>query len=437
MKKLRLIILFIVVLALALSLYFLTRDENVENKEEIGETTYFTVKTVEEDISEISLVNTSGVFGFEKKNGEWMNIFTEYVKTSGNTIYGIESIIRETYAVDEIEKDVASMAKYGLDKPVATAKYVTAGGNAGFIKIGNSIVGAKHYFTLDDKNVYTMDISEAGLFLVGMRAFADMTLIDEEISEISSVTIFSSGENVTVSKKSEEELKEESADALFSYGLISPVKENASPNDVQHLFEMLANTVATEYDPYASDEECGFTESGKYFSYTAKDSSGKFIVGNKTSDGDFYVKPEGKKGAYKVSKEELAFMDYTAFDLVDKHIALYYFDEVSKVTIEAHGEKYELVTGDTPTISGKALELEAAQEFYRNLISLTYQGNVEKEIDTDVSEVIITFHTADGKDVTRYIKYDAMNYAVLRNGEMEFTIQKKYVEKILSLIKEL
>ena len=45
MKKLRLIILFIVVLALALSLYFLTRDENVENKEEIGETTYFTVKT--------------------------------------------------------------------------------------------------------------------------------------------------------------------------------------------------------------------------------------------------------------------------------------------------------------------------------------------------------------------------------------------------------
>ena len=437
MKKLRLVILFIAVLALASCLYFLTRGGEEIKKEEEGGMSYFTVKTVNEDIKEISLINTSGVFGFEKKNGEWMNVFTESVKTSGNTIYAIESILKETYAVDEIEKDVAAMSKYGLDKPVATAKYVTAGGNDGFIKFGNSVVGAKYYFTVNDKDVYTMDISEAGLFLVGMRAFADMTLINEEIADIYSVTLCSGGEEITVSRKSEEELKEESADALFSYGLVSPVKENASPNDVQHLFEMIGNTAAMEYDPYANDEACGFIDSGKYFSYKAKDSSGKFIVGSKTSDGSVYVKAAGKKGAYKVSREEMAFMDYTAFDLVDKHIALYYIDEVSKVIIEAHGEKFELVTGDAPALNGRSIDKDAAQDFYRSLISLTYQGNVAKETDSSVAEVIITFHTANGKDETRYVKYDAMNYAVLRNGKMEFTIQKKFVEKILGLIKEL
>lgn len=437
MKKTGLIALFIAVVVLASSLYLLTRNGEKEKVQEESEITYLTVKTIDEDISEISLVNTSGFFGFEKKNGEWVNVFTEYVKTSGNTIYAIESILKETLAVDEIEKDVLSLGKYGLDKPASTVKYVTASGNTGFLKIGNSIVGEKYYFTVDDKNVYTMDVSEAGLFFVGMRAFADMTLINVDIAEFLNVTISKAGEDIVISKKNEAELMEENADALFTYGLTSPVKENASPNDVQYLFEAIANTAAAEYDPYADDEACGFTESDAYFAYETKNGSAKFILGNKAEEGYTYIKVDGVKGAYKISDEEISFMDYTAFDVVDKHIALYYYDEISKITIETANEKYELIAGESPSCNGNSIELDAFQEFYRSLISLSYEGNVETETEAVKGAVTITFETAGGKDVTEYVNYDAMNYAVSRNGAMEFTIQKKFVEKILTLVKEL
>lgn len=437
MKKARIIILFITVVALFACLFFLLKDDGKINEEEESKEEYIAVKTVNEELKEIRLTNTSGVFGFEKKNGEWMNIFTESVKTSGNTIYGIESIIKQTFAIDAIEKDVASMEKYGLDRPSATAKYVTESGKNGFLKIGNSIVGTKYYFTVDDKDVYTMDMAEAGLFLVGMRAFADMTLINEDATSFKRIVISNYGEDIAVARKSEEELKREDADALFSFGLESPVKENASPNDIQKLCEAMGNIGAAEYDPYADDEECGFVESERYFTYETDKSGGKFIIGNSPEEGYSFVKAEGVKGAYKVSNDAISFMDYTAFDLVDKHIALFYFDDISKITIEKGEEKYEIFIGDEVIVNGKTVDTEIAQDFYRSLISLTYEGNVEKELEETSGEVTISFETKREKDVTNYINYDAMYYAVSRNGATEFIIQKKYVEKILSLVKEL
>ena len=130
-------------------------------------------------------------------------------------------------------------------------------------------------------------------------------------------------------------------------------------------------------------------------------------------------------------------MDYTAFDLVDKHIALFYFDDVTKITIEKGEEKYEIFIGDEVIVNGDTVDTELAQDFYRSLISLTYEGNVEKEVEETSGEVTISFETKYEKDVTNYISYDAMYYAVSRNGATEFIIQKKYVEKILSLVKEL
>ena len=188
MKKSVLVLMLAAVVALLFCCVLLLGDDNVGKTEEVSEKEFFTVKTVSEEITEIRIVNPEGMFAFEKKAGEWYNVFTTSVKSYGNTIYGIESILKQTMAVDDIEKNVTSMSKYGLDKPSVTVKY-TAGGIEGFLKIGNSVLGTKYYFTVDGENVYTMDSSEAGLFFAGMRAFSDMSLTKMEISEINKVTV--------------------------------------------------------------------------------------------------------------------------------------------------------------------------------------------------------------------------------------------------------
>ena len=239
MKKLKIVLLLALVILLGVSCYLLMNSEPSGNTVVSGEEErLFTVKTVTEDITEISLINPEGVFGFEKKDGEWYNIFTTSVKTEGNAIYAIESILKQTYAVDEIELNVASMAKYGLDKPSVTARYKTAN-SEGFIKIGSSVVGTKYYFTTDDVNVYTMDSMDAGMFFTGMRGFFNMVLIDTDISAIQSVTLTSFGETIKIERKTEDEIAKGGAGGLFSYALRSPVKENVSPNEIQMFFEKI------------------------------------------------------------------------------------------------------------------------------------------------------------------------------------------------------
>lgn len=435
-KSLKLILLLIVVVALGTVAFMLTREEkNVTSNEKEDKSFY--VRNLSEEIREINLVNTSGVFGFVKENGVWYNIFTEKVETYGNTIYALESILKEPKAEDLIEENVASLGKYGLDKPSVTASYVTASGNKGVLKIGNALVGAKYYFTLDNKTVYSMASSEAGLFMAGMRAFSDLNLVNLKIEDLKKVTVYNYGETVEVEKKNENEIKGDGASSLFSYALRKPVNENASPNDVQVFFEAVCAVAAQNYDPYAKDADCGFDKIDRYFIYETKDEKGHFILGKSKGDGYTYVKKQGVKGAYTVSDDVLSFIEKSAFELVDKHISLYYFDETKKVTITSGNEKYELIIKDKVFLNGKELELETAQELFRNIIGLCYDDSASYEITMPQSEVRIVFETKDKMDITDYVTYDAMNYGVLRNGKMEFTIQKKYVEKILSLVKEL
>ena len=142
---------------------------------------------------------------------------------------------------------------------------------------------------------------------------------------------------------------------------------------------------------------------------------------------------------YTVPLEILGFMDYTTFDLIDKHIALYDIDEISCIRIEASDEVYEFMLGTNKTLNDKTVEEETVVEFYKALVGLSYDGNVTKQFASEEvkPEFTIIFYKNGKKDVTEYIPYDAMSYAVRRNGVTELTIQRKYLEKILSLVKEM
>lgn len=440
MKKttLKFVALILVIgLLAALAVWLLRMPAPPKNGEEASEDKRFSVRKLTEDISEIYLDNEATSLHFIKENGVWKNVFDETRETYGNTIVAVESILKEPIAEDRIEENAASVEKYGLESPKASLRFYTSDGAEHSLKVGDDIVARSYYFMIDgDPDVYTMEAAEAGLLLSGMSAFVRLDIVNVSVDDMKSVTV-KNGDVITLCAKDEDEIRENTVDSVFSYALTSPVQANASPDMTEQMYSAMAQIWAESFDPYADREALGFNEESPYFSVETENGTVKFYAVKKP-DGAYYVMPEDKSGVYTVSKDSAAFMELTAFELVDKHISLHYIDEVTDFSVETSaGESYHIVLGDTPTVNGKAVNYEAVQKFYQSLLTLTYDNTVPEGAEIGETEVTVTIGTNDGADVTRYAACDAMSYAVFKDGVSGFTMQKKYMERLLTLAKEL
>ena len=427
-KSIRNILLILLVAILGVSTFLLLKESD-EIKVEEEKTELILVKEVTDEVMEMSLKNPNGEFTFIKQSGVWKNVFKNNEATYGNTIVALESIVKATSAVELIEKDVKVLSKYGLDNPTAVLNYKTATG-MGYIKIGNDVVGTKYYFTVDGKDVYTMDYIESALFLSGMGAFTKLALISTQISNVERVEIKNSN-LIVIEKKTEAELSDGSADSLFTYTLREPVVASASATAMEPFLRKVSEITAKNYDPNMSDALAGISSSSPYVRVKTKGSDVKLYLG--AGDSEYiYAKREGESGIYQISADLLSFMEVSAFELVDKHIKLYYYEEISRIVIDKGEKRFDLVLGTNPSLNGNAISEDEARDHYKNIISLSYDG--EGEMVSDSAEVIITFFEASGVRIVRLTPYDALSYSVVIDGDSAFTIKRKYIDKLLDLL---
>ncbi|MDP4133856.1 MAG: DUF4340 domain-containing protein [Bacillota bacterium] len=442
MKKwLKLTLMGVLVLSLAVCAYIVLKlGTDPEQKTDDKKTEEITVDTLNNDITEIYLTNKDGSYHFVKKDKKWKMVFNQELDAEGNTIVSIDSILKKVIAKDLIEKNTTVLSKYGLDQPQATVKYVLDNGTVKTLKIGDSIVNQKNYFTLDDKTVYTMANSDSGLFLAGMSAFINMSLTSYKIENVSDFALVKGNSVLKVGKKSDEEVKDKSVKSLMSFKLTEPVQASASPDAVKSLYESVLDISANGYLPYAEDAACGITgNNDTYFQITdINKSTETFYVGSAAKKGYTYVKRLSHPGIFVVSDDQLAFLKTTSFDIIDKHISLHYLQDLNKVVIKSEGNTYTIErTGDKSyTLNGKKVDYDKIANFYEIAISLTYDGVAVTTPGTGVVTEI-GFYTDKASDVTQYSSYDPMSYSVTKEGVQGFTIKKKYVDKVVSLVKEL
>ena len=365
--------------------------------------------------------------------------FDKPMAAYGNAIFSIEAIMKQVIAEEQIESEISSKALYGLDAPQATVRAVTESGAEHVLTLGDTVIGANYYFVLDDDPaVYSMSADEAGILLANMGAFVDLALVRSKAEDIISVT-YVNGDVITVEKKSEEELAGASAaDALFGYAVRRPVHANADINAPQALFEAAAGLRAVNYNPYADPASFGLTPSSPYITVTTEDETCVLFV-KKAADkeGVSYVQKVGYAGVYEVSDSLLSFMNKTAFDMVDKHIALHDMNEVSRIVILSDEGTVDIRLNGDAMVNGQSVPMDKVRSFYQSLISLTYDNSLAGGAVPGATNVTIRIETTHGVDETQYAACGAMDYAVYKAGVFGFTIKKKYVDKILTLAGEL
>lgn len=434
-------VIAIVAVAFAAIVLLLTRDEatvDVPDKTK-EENTGFVLRTLDEDVVEIYLENRETSLHFVKRDGAWDIAFDEPVTAYGNAILSIEAVMEQVIAEEQIESNAPSLELYGLDEPQATVRAVTESGKEYTLRLGDSVVGANYYFVIDgDPGVYSMSANEAGVLLANMGAFVDLALVRSRAEEIVSVT-YVNGDVITIEKKSEEELAaSQTADALFGYAMRSPVHANADINEPQTLFGEVAGLRAANYDPDARMETFGLSETSPYIEVVTEKGTDKFFVAKPDETSDVsYIKKVGSAGIYEVSDTMLAFMKKTAFDMVDKHIAMHDINEVSRIVILSGEGTVDIRLNGSAQVNGQSVPMEKVRSFYQSLISLTYDNSLAKEATPGATEVTIRIETEQGVDETQYAACGAMDYAVYKVGVFGFTIKKKYVEKILTLAGEM
>lgn len=72
------------------------------------------------------------------------------------------------------------------------------------------------------------------------------------------------------------------------------------------------------------------------------------------------------------------------------------------------------------------MEEEAFKDYYQNLIGITFDAELDKEVEKTEPEIRTTFTLNSGEKVTvEYVPYDDDFYTVYRDGVSDFVASKR------------
>ena len=84
------------------------------------------------------------------------------------------------------------------------------------------------------------------------------------------------------------------------------------------------------------------------------------------------------------------------------------------------------------------MEEEAFKDYYQDLIGITFDAEIDKDVENTNPEIRTTFTLDTGEKVTiDYVSYSDDFYAAFRDGESDFVVSKKKVNKMIDSLKEL
>ena len=85
-------------------------------------------------------------------------------------------------------------------------------------------------------------------------------------------------------------------------------------------------------------------------------------------------------------------------------------------------------------VDGKEANDSAFKKAYQQIIGLMANGFTENKVQAE-PDYIITFVYKDGTTlVAKYIPYDERNYALEKNGSMEYTVLKKNLQSMMQAV---
>lgn len=464
-KKQRNIFALVVVLAVLVGAYFYVSNrpkEQVETNETIE-----ICKVPKDDIVKMVLESRDGTtLTFEKKDDKWTVDYPYPVVLDQTSVDDIAYSFASLYAERIIDEDPEDLSVYGLDKPAVVAKAFLKDGTQKVLYLGNKTPAGNTYYLMaeGDPKVYSVWMNHGEHFSYKLSDVRERDLIEIKTQELTYLKITKKGKPTIEIERNDEQSEEEPQFSLSVWKMVQPYKEprGVASDKFQTVLDGISSLTNNAIKEFIEDNPQDLSKYGlddPVAELIVKDSENTLHLyfGKDTDDGkSVYFKTADSKSVYTMDRSKIEFLDTKPFDIVDKFAFIVNINDVDKIIIEGRGktnvltltrqtkkaekegEEDEVIT--TYRVDGKEVDEEAFKDFYQVLIGITVDAEIDKEIEEKNAEVKTTFFLNKGSTreaYVSYVPYDDDFYAVFRNGNAEFVVARRRVNKMLDTLEAL
>jgi len=443
LKKKSIIAVFIIIIALIGSYFFLINmDTAKDNENDVNDKISDDIVIFSTDkakVAKISILNKHGDYTFYKAGDSWKVLNLEaaqlILSKVENLAYDVADIKATSLVLDE---EGADLSIYGLSVPSSKIIVTLTDDSEHEFDLGDlTPTGTEYYFKDKNKNaIYTITKSKGDTFLQSLNDFRDKSVLDIDTSTITEV-IITKKDGATVHVQQDPAGPKDELGVLSYWKILSPYERNASNEEViNRLLNNIASIMAKSYvDDPSNLEKYGLKDPLYTVKVKISGEYDTFYVGEKT-EGGRYVKQEGKDDVFVVDESIISFVDLTGYELIERYVALIDINRLQSATITANGKTHTIsITGNKDEakyyLDGNETDEKKFKAFYQSLIGLAVNGELKDAQKEDVG-INISFVQKDGTTTfVEFGRYDDRNYSVFVNGKCEFFMRKKNVDLML------
>lgn len=450
------IVLLLILLVAISSGYVALKNHNKATEDETQEDTSIQVLSVTSaDVSKLSYEYQGNTLDFEYTDNTWYYTKDKELPLDTTYIDTILSEVTDLTAERELENTLDNIAEYGLDKPSFTLKITDKDGKLSTIYIGDQNAKSENYYCYveGDTNVYMISSALAASLSYDINSLvkidtvptiASTDIYDFIIDDRHFVYLDEGSEKYDYTEGTRwfEEKADGSyvpVDSTYMTTLLSDVTGmtytscaayNADENDLETYGLNKAVKITAQYMETVTDEaesEDTTEESSTEAQKIAKTFT--IYIGEKDSDGNYYVKTDDSNAVNVVTGTQLAdCMEIDESELAYKDFANISKDKIKKLTVTADGKDYELVKDG-----------ELTEDSYDSAFSALLALSAEKTI-TDTSKVStdvyakISYVLENSTVDIEFTSYNGSYYAVSVNGNTNLLVVKRDVEDFIAAI---
>ena len=358
-----------------------------------------------------------------------------------------------------IEEDAADLAQYGLDPPQVVASAIIDDGRTIELYLGNrTAVGNTWYLrTPDRRTVYTVWLNHGNHFHFTARDLRGDQLPAIVAEAITYLLLREArGRTIEITEPGAAEVEH----VFMMMSRLVMIQPYALPRAInsEKFAELQQGIAGVRIDRIVSDDPAaaaGYGLDPPRYRLIVRDREGgelELLLGDEI-DGERLFQLPGRATVYAMQQTRTAFLELSAFDLVDKFVLIQNIDTVDAVDVAHPAGSNRLTIARTGTaaedgegvesfaLDGAPMEDKPFRELYQLVIGLLADAEVpaaaQAELAAAPPEVRITYTLNTPPEVqlaVALVPYDRQFYAAVREGAAEFLVSRAQVSAMLDAL---